>query len=120
MAHGHRGANDDMEMEEAPDGSSGASSTFMSFLVSARKLWDDWERGQLARPDPAGKLPALPVLPHAYNFSQETVVWVRGPTGSAGGPPAWYSIHDDGGANPRGHDGSGRAARAPRGCAPRL
>jgi len=79
-------------------------------------VWDDWVRGLLARPDPAGKLPALPVLPHAYNFSQETVVWVRGPTGSAGGPPAWYSIHDDGGANPRGHDGSGRAARAPTGC----
>jgi len=47
MAHGHRGAND--YTEEVPDGSSGASSTFMSFLVSARKVWDDWERRQPAR-----------------------------------------------------------------------
>ncbi len=39
-------------------------------FVSAQKVWDDWERGQLARWVWAGKLPALPVLLRANNFSR--------------------------------------------------
>ncbi len=34
----------------------------MRDFVGAQKVWDNGERGQLARSDSAGKLPALPVL----------------------------------------------------------
>ncbi len=42
----------------------------LRLFVSVRKVWDDWERGQLARWVQAGKLPALPVRPRAYDNSQ--------------------------------------------------
>ena len=44
----------------------------MRDFVGAQKVWDNGERGQLARSDSAGMLPALPVVPHllrAYEIS---------------------------------------------------
>ncbi len=40
--------------------------------VGARKIWGNWERGQLARWVRAGKLPALPVVPALMRANENT------------------------------------------------